>query len=124
EEDINILEFYDKILRIIPGREFDEAIWLVCDIKPVSINDNSYTNIISHQWLLGEKRLVIVANYSSNPSKAHIIINEINYGQSNWRFTDLLTEQEYNYKGTNLNEYGLYIELDGWKSHIFLVEEL
>ncbi|MFW9952376.1 MAG: alpha-amylase family glycosyl hydrolase [Candidatus Thorarchaeota archaeon] len=124
EDDVNILEFYDKILKIIPGREFDEAKWLVCDIKPVGINDNSYNNVISYQWLLGDKRLVIVVNYSSNSSKAHIIIDEINYGQSYWRFTDLITEQEYNYKGTNLNENGLYIELDGWKSHIFRVEKV
>jgi len=124
EDDVNILEFYDKILRIIPGREFDEAKWLVCDIKPVDINDNSYNNLISYQWLLGDTRLVIVINYSSNSSKAHIIIDEINYGQSYWRFTDLITEQEYNYKGTNLNENGLYIELNGWKSHIFRVEKV
>ena len=38
-------------------------------------------------------------------------------------FTDLLNEKEYKYNGKNLDENGLYVELDGWKSHIFGVRK-
>jgi hypothetical protein len=118
------MEFYDKLLRVIPGREFNEAKWSLCEIKPVGINDNSFNNIISYQWLAEDQRLLIVVNYSSTSSKAHVIIDKIDYGLNEWRFTDLLTGNDYNYRGRNLNENGLYIELDGWKSHIFRVEKV
>jgi hypothetical protein len=65
-----------------------------------------------------------VVNYSLNFSKAHIINNDITYGLNSWRFIDLLGGKEYSYKGKDLERYGLYIELDGWKSHIFRVEEV
>ncbi|MHA1487796.1 MAG: hypothetical protein ACTSSC_11585 [Promethearchaeota archaeon] len=45
------------------------------------------------------------------------------YGISDWSFTDLLNEKEYKYNGKNLDENGLYVELDGWKSHIFGVRK-
>jgi len=124
EDDIAIMEFYDKLLRVIPGREFNEAKWSLCEIKPVGINDNSFNNIISYQWLTEDQRLLIAVNYSSTSSKAHVIIDKIDYGLIDWRFTDLLTGNEYNYRGKDLNENGLYVELDGWKSHIFRVEKV
>ncbi len=124
EDDIFIMEFYDKLLRVIPGGAFNEAKWSLCETKPAGISDNSYNNFISYQWLTKDQRLLIAVNYSSSSSKAHVIIDNINYGLFDWRFTDLLTGNDYNYRGKNLNENGLYIELDGWKSHIFRVEKV
>jgi glycosidase len=124
EDDKSIMEFYYKLLRVIPGREFNEGKWSLCEIKPVGINDNSFNNIISYQWLTEDQRLLIAVNYSPTSSKAHIIIDKIDYGLIEWSFTDLLTGNDYNYRGKNLNGNGLYVELDGWKSHIFRVEKV
>ncbi|MHA1459429.1 MAG: alpha-amylase family glycosyl hydrolase [Promethearchaeota archaeon] len=124
EDKIAITEFYDKLLKIVPGKEWDEAKWLLCDVKPSDSNDTSFGNIISYQWLKGEQRLLIVVNYNPNSSKAHVVINEISYGFFDWCFTDLLNEKEYKYKGADLNENGLYVELEGWKSHIFRVDKV
>jgi len=124
EEDIDLKGFYEKLLRAIPGKEFDDANWSLCNAKLAGQDDESYKNIISYQWLTEDQILLIAVNYSSNYSKAHIITNNINYGQNNWRFTDLLVGNEYNYKGKDLENYGLYIELEGWKSHIFRVEKV
>jgi len=122
EANIAITEFYDKLLKIVPGREWNEAKWLLCGVEPTDSNDTSYINIISYQWLKGEQRLLIAVNYNADRSKAHIIINEITYGNSDWHFTDLLNEKEYKYNGSDLDENGLYVELEGWKSHIFSVK--
>ena len=124
EDDISLTKFYDTLLRVIPRREFDNAKWSLCNIKLAGQNDDSYRNIISYQWLAEDQILLIAVNYSSNHSKAHIITNNINYGQDNWRFTDLLVGKEYSYKGKDLENHGLYIELEGWKSHIFRVEKV
>jgi len=124
EDDIFIMEFYYRLLRVIPGGAFNEAKWSLCETKPAGISDNSYNNFISYQWVTKDQRLLIAVNYSSSSSKAHVIIDNINYGLFDWRFTDLLTGNDYNYRGKDLNENGLYVELDGWKSHIFRVEKV
>jgi len=119
-----ISEYYDKLLKIAPGKKWDEAKWLLCGVEPTGSNDTSFRNIISYQWLKGELRLLIIINYNQNRSKAHIIINEIIYGISDWCFIDLLNEKEYRYTGKDLDENGLYVNLEGWKSHIFRVEKM
>jgi hypothetical protein len=124
EDNEDIVKFYNKLLRVIPRGEFDEAKWSLCDNTLAEQNDNSFQNIISYQWFNTDQTLLIVVNYSSAYSKAHIITNDIDYGFDNWRFIDLLTGKEYNYKGKDLEKHGLYIELDGWKSHIFRVERM
>jgi hypothetical protein len=117
------MEFYDNLLKIIPGREFDNGKWSLCKVKPVISSDNSFNNIISYQWWTDKDRLLIVVNYSLISSKAHLIMEDIDFELFNWKFTDLFTRKEYIYKGKNLRENGLYIELEGWTSHIFRVEK-
>lgn len=123
EDNIALMEFYDNLLKIIPGREFDNGKWSLCKVKPVGSSDISFNNIISYQWWTDKDRLLIVVNYSLISSKAHLIIEDIDFGLFNWKFTDLLTRNEYIYKGKDLRENGLYIELEGWNSHIFRVEK-
>ncbi|HUW89656.1 MAG TPA: alpha-amylase family glycosyl hydrolase [Candidatus Nanopelagicaceae bacterium] len=124
DDNVALMEFYDNLLEIIPGRAFDNGKWSLCKVKPVSSSDNSFNNIISYQWWTDKDRLLIVVNYSIISSKAHLIIEDIDFGQFNWKFTDLLTRNEYIYKGKDLRENGLYIELVGWNSHIFRVEKV
>ena len=123
EDNKDIFDFYKKLLRIAPGRDFNTANWSLCEAKSIDGNYVSNNNIITYQWLTNNQRLLITVNYSPNPSKAHIVIDDISYELFNWGFTDLLTGIKYNYKGENLTKYGLYVELDGWKSHIFRVEK-
>ena len=63
-------------------------------------------------------------NYSPNPAKAHIKINQLDYGSNNWKFSDLLTQKEYVYKGNDLNKYGLYVDLSAWNGHVFDIKRM
>jgi len=120
-EEINksLLEFYRNLLKIVPDKGFGKENWDTCEVKPIEISDSSYTNIISYFWGINSLYRVIVVNYSPNPAKAHIKINQLNYGSNDWKFSDLLTQKEYVYKGDDLNKYGLYVDLTAWKGHIF-----
>jgi hypothetical protein len=124
EDDEDIVNYYNSLLRIIPRSEYNSATWSICEVKPVDLNDNSYNNIISYQWLAENQRLLIAVNYNSSISKAHIILNNIDYETFSWRFNDLLNKKEYTYRGEDLSNHGLYVELDGWQSHIFYVEKI
>ncbi|MBY9015853.1 MAG: glycosidase, partial [Candidatus Lokiarchaeota archaeon] len=50
EDNIALMEFYDNLLKIIPGRAFNNGKWSLCKVKPISSSDNSFNNIISYQW--------------------------------------------------------------------------
>jgi hypothetical protein len=124
KEDIELIEFYNKLLQIIPGKSYDKANWFLCTAIPINSHDSTFNNIIAYQWIIDDMHLLIVVNYSLIKSKAHIKIDNIDYNSFNWKFNDLLNDKEYIYKDEDLKEFGLYIELDDWKAHIFEVRRL
>ena len=119
EENAKLLEFYQNLLNIIPGREFEKANWSLCKVEPVIIDDPSYQNIISYLFWYNDIFRLIVVNYSPFHVKAHIRLKQIEFNIENWNFTDLLHQKTYSYKGEDLDEFGLYIDLNPWNGHIF-----
>jgi hypothetical protein len=117
------MKFYQNLLKIIPGSNLVNAKWSICNIFPVDSNDNSYKNLISYIWWIDDNYLLIVVNYSVYPSKGHVKIESLDYGSDNWVFKDMLTQNNYIYKGTDLEKYGLYIDLKEWNSHIFNIKK-
>jgi hypothetical protein len=124
ESNPGLLEFYHNLLSLIPGKEFSNANWSLCRIDPVDSINTSFRNIISYYWKLDNKFRLIVVNFSSNSSKAHIKIDSLNYSSGTWKFEDLLNNSRYNYRGKDLEEHGLYVELDAWKGHIFNIQKI
>jgi len=125
-EEINqdLLEFYQNLLNLIPGEEFSNANWTLCRIDPIDSGDYSFNNIISYFWWVDDKYRLVVVNFSSHFSKAHIRIDPLDYGSDKWAFKDFLTDNEFQFEGKDLEEYGLYIELAAWKGHVFNIQKI
>ncbi|MFX0028556.1 MAG: alpha-amylase family glycosyl hydrolase [Candidatus Hermodarchaeota archaeon] len=123
ETNKEIYDFYQNLLKCIPGREFENGSWSLCENKSVESNNPSYLNIISYLWWINTTYRLIVVNYSPNFSKAHIKLTPFHFDTNKWTFTDLLRKKSYTYNGDDLYKYGLYIELDSWKGHIFNVRK-
>ncbi|MFX1312188.1 MAG: alpha-amylase family glycosyl hydrolase [Promethearchaeota archaeon] len=123
-EEINksLFDFYRNLLKIVPSKGFEKENWDLCEVNPIEISDSSYNNIISYFFGTNSQYKTIVVNYSPNLAKAHIKINQLDYGSSNWKFIDLLTQKEYVYKGDDLNKYGLYVDLSAWNGHVFEIK--
>ncbi|MFX0042042.1 MAG: alpha-amylase family glycosyl hydrolase [Candidatus Hodarchaeota archaeon] len=123
EENTKLLDFYKNLLKIIPGREFEKANWSLCKVEPIIIDDLSYQNIISYLWEYNDIFRLVVVNYGSSHVKAHIRLKQIKFDLEDWNFTDLLHQKNYNYKGADLDEFGLYIDLNPWDGHIFDIKK-
>jgi hypothetical protein len=123
ETNKEISDYYLRLLEIIPGRDFGNGSWSICEVMPVEPHDKSYSNIISYIWWINDSYRLIVVNYNPQFSKAHIKVNPFHFDTHNWKFTDLLTQKSYIYKGDDLYKFGLYVELDAWKGHIFKIRK-
>jgi len=121
-DNIDIMLFYDTLLNIIPGKEFENGNWKLCKVNPG--DDNTHENIIAYQWWTEKDRLLIVVNYSLQISRAHIILEELDYGIADWSFNDILNQKKYSYNGQDLKDKGLFVRLDPWKGHLFQVRKV
>ncbi len=119
EENEQLLNFYLNLLNAIPSQDFSDPNWSLCEVEPINIDDDSFSNIISYLWWKDNNYRLVVVNYSPNYSKAHVKISPFHFDTYKWRFTDLLDSKSYTYNGEELYKYGLYIELEAWKGHIF-----
>ncbi|MFW9930789.1 MAG: alpha-amylase family glycosyl hydrolase [Candidatus Thorarchaeota archaeon] len=124
DDNLDLMNFYEKLIKAIPGGKFSDGHWSLCESTPVGGDERSYKNLVAYQWWNNTKRRVIIVNYSLRPSKAHIKIEHIDYGNSKWQFNDLLSDKKYSYIGEDLTNYGLYVELEPWRGHIFEVTEI
>jgi hypothetical protein len=124
EKNPNITRFYEDLLKLAPGREYDSANWSLCRVDQISDKNQSYTNLIAYLWCVNELYQLIVVNFSPYPSQGHVRIDGIEYGTSDWNFNDLLTKKTYTYNGQHLSTFGLYIDLLPWKAHIFDIKRL
>lgn len=124
EVDITeLMDFYQNLLKIIPGKEKGKGQWELCKIEPVA-NDYSYKNLIAYTWSFVNKNILIVVNFSPYLTQGHVRIKGVHYGFNEWTFRDLLTEEKYTYKGEDLDTYGFYVDLDAWKGHIFDIKKI
>ncbi|KKN48105.1 hypothetical protein LCGC14_0656370 [marine sediment metagenome] len=123
EENLDLLKFYSHLLQIIPGKDLENGDWSLCSVNSVELEDRSFTNIISYLWWSDNIYRLTVVNFSSEIAKAHIVISQLNYGSSDWLFTDLITGKNYNYNGVNLDKFGLYVKLPAWGGHIFDIKK-
>ncbi len=122
EDNHELLEFYLRLLNALPGRKIREGKWSLCRVDPTG--DFSNTNIIAHVWMIEKNYLLSVVNFSPYPAKGNIVIPNINYGETEWSFTDLLTQNILVYEGEHLDTIGLVIDLPAWNGHIFDVKEI
>ncbi|MHA2120283.1 MAG: hypothetical protein ACW990_03660 [Promethearchaeota archaeon] len=123
EIDKELLDFYTLLLKIISREEFENGDWMLCEVSTIDSDDNSYNNIISFLWKNEENYKLVVVNFSSLVSRAHVKLDQIKYESDDWVFTDLLTEKSYTYKGKDLSEFGLFVDLPSWKGHIFDIKK-
>lgn len=123
EPNKKIFDFYQELLKSIPGREYGKGSWSLCEAKLVNLNNSSFSNIISYLWWVNDNYRLIVVNYSPNPSKAHIKISPFHFDTNRWIFTDLVLKKSYIYNGEDLYKYGLYVDLNAWKGHIFNIKK-
>ncbi|MFW9998725.1 MAG: alpha-amylase family glycosyl hydrolase [Candidatus Hodarchaeota archaeon] len=123
EDNKNLYNFYQNLLKSIPGREFGNASWSLCESKSLESNNSSFSNIISYLWWINDNYRLIVVNYSPVPSKAHVRISPFHFDTHKWKFIDLLNQKSYTYNGEDLYKHGLYVELNAWNGHIFSIKK-
>jgi hypothetical protein len=121
EKNDHVFNFYQKLLKAIPSREFRNPNWSLCEINPINKEDNSFLNIIAYLWWTNSNYRLVIVNYSPNYSKANVKVSPFHFDTSEWRFTDLLDNKSYTYDGEDLYKHGLYVELAPWKGHIFKI---
>ncbi|MHA1733675.1 MAG: alpha-amylase [Promethearchaeota archaeon] len=121
-DDPGVVDFYSRLLPAIPSGRLVEGRWKLCGLRPVSGDDNSFSNLVAHCWTNGDERLLVVVNLGGSESRAHAVVPDFEFRTGDWVFEDKLNHEVYVYHAEELDLHGLYVNLPPWQSHIFEVK--
>jgi hypothetical protein len=70
----SVLEFYEKLLKIINHPCFHGGQWFVKKIDCAQFNDNSCSNILAWVWTQLSTKKIILVNYGSSPAQGLLTV--------------------------------------------------
>jgi glycosidase len=115
--DQRLLEFYAGLLRILRHHNFKNGQWQLCERMGWPDNQ-SYLNLVAWCWTSEDTRHLIVVNLADQPSQGRIRVPDPLLGGRTWRMMDEFSGTVYERQGDELQNAGLYVDLDAWGFHV------
>jgi glycosidase len=125
EEPLNkeIEEFYNHLLAVLrkPILKSGSWQWLVC--KPAWEGNGSWNAFITSSWegAHGERVLVAV-NYAPQQSQCYVHLTFPEIKNRTVQLKDTLGPDSFTREGNDLLERGLYLDMEPWSYHVFIME--
>ena len=120
KSDPLIQEAYDRILEFTKQIKSHDYQW--------ALLSTSNSNILAWKWYNpnSSKSCLVVVNYSSFQSQGNIFLPLHSEFSNIEQFDlyDILNEKKYSRKGADLTEYGLFVDLQPFQNHLFIVDPI
>jgi hypothetical protein len=142
--DPQISDFYSQLLKMLGmesrknemesrdlgmeslGKPLRNGSWSLCNVSGWPDNP-SYLDLLAWEWISPGERVLIVVNLSNHPAQA--LIKSVNprlndsVGQVwpikfNYQLEDFISGKTYDRTADELNEKGLYVDLQPWGVHV------
>lgn len=115
--DREVEVFYERLLSIINHDIFHNGQWRLREVYPM--NDGSCGNLIAYTWALDRQIKLIVVNMSPSVSQGRIPLIELVSSDDEYVLTDEMHGISYIRNGADMENPGLIVILNSFKSHIF-----
>jgi glycosidase len=117
-----VYKYYEKLLSITKQDIFINGEWEL--LEPISSANGNLTfqNFFAWQWSYQNERAIVIINYSELTSQCRIRI-DINWEQESIKLCDQLNGKSFERSVSEVKKPGLFVELKGYGSHIFIFNE-
>jgi hypothetical protein len=118
--DLELVAFYDRLLKAIHCDVFRNGAWRLCDRSGWADNQ-SCQNLLTWCWAKEDERYLIVINFREATSQARVHVPWDELAGREWRLKDVLSGEAYDRNGSEMRDAGLYVDLGPWKCYLFQV---
>ena len=119
--DAPLASFYDRLLSVLRLPSVRGGRWWLLDCQPAWDGNRSNDSVIAFAWESSiNERLIVVVNYSDNPSQARVQLPFANL-HGDVRLQELIDTGTFDRQGKDLATTGLYVDLPAWGSHVLSV---
>jgi len=119
--DYELDMFYRALLKTVHADLFHAGEWRMCAVQGWSDN-TSNQNLLAWSWRHAERRMLIVVNYSNRRSQGMVQALWDDLNGRVWRLADALNGDVFLRDGAQMNQAGLFVDLDAWRFHFLEFE--
>ena len=116
-EDCDLQAFYKRLLQTLRSPSLRDGEWRLCE-RTGWPDNRTYLNLVACCWTKDKQHHLIIANLSSDRSQGNVRIPVPNLSGRLWRMTDTMSGAVYDRNGQELDDTGLYVDLDAWEFHV------
>lgn len=118
--DVQIREFYDRLLRIIHHPQLQDGDWQLLECTPAWEGNGTWDDVICFQWRRsGENTMIAVANYAPHQSQCYLHFPLDKAPDQTVRLRDQLGSAVYDRSAGDIKAHGLYLDLPAWGFNVF-----
>jgi hypothetical protein len=111
--------YYDKLYEITNKELLREGRWEPIEPDPAWDGNTTNENILAWLWSYNDERMLVIINYSKEPSQCSLNFDTKQIEEM-IELHDVLNDVKYSRSVQEINNIGLYVELQPYKSHIFV----
>jgi small GTP-binding protein len=121
--DPALQRFYAQLLPALRHPVFSEGEWRLLEPRQAWDGNPSHQNFVAFAWVLGEEMRLVAVNLAGTPSQCYLPLDVPRLAGKQWYLSDVLNDHEYRRDGDELLSRGLYLNVPGFFSHLFVVQE-
>jgi hypothetical protein len=120
--DAGLHEFYARLLHLVTEQPLLQGEWQLCECQGWPDNQSNL-NLLAWCWTNGDRRRIIVINYSDFPSQGMVQLAWRDLAWRAWNLSDDINRQAFEARdGDALSTSGLYVSLPAWGYHFLRFE--
>ena len=119
--DAEVRALYERVLRISDERVFHDGEWRLLEVTPAG--DATHESLVAYEWRLEREWRIVVVNLSDHAAQGKLLLPDATRRAAKLDFFDLLNDAHYERESASLEGDGLFVRLDGWRAHVFAINE-
>ncbi|HET9386186.1 MAG TPA: hypothetical protein VFO67_13625 [Gemmatimonadales bacterium] len=109
---------YERLLGALSDPLLYEGAWQLLDPQPAGISE-LHRGFIAHHWSSRDARRLVIVNWSAHQAKCFLPLDVPALAGTSWQLRDLLAAAEYQRRGDELLNPGLYLDMPAYSYHLF-----
>ena len=121
--DAGLAVFYDSLLHCLKDPAFRDGRWQLLECRAAWDGNPTSDDFVAFSWTgPGDRRRLVVVNYSEHPGQCYLTIPWGDLAGRSWLLLDRLGSAAYERNGDDLAAKGLYLDVPAFAYHVFAVE--
>jgi glycosidase len=125
DQDDQISALYHQLLELLKFKVLRTGSWQLLECLPAWQSNWTWDSFVAFSWQDDEgKWLLVVINYSPYQSQCYVRVPSGNLAGRQVVFQDKLSQAEYTRNGDDIHQFGLYLDMPAWGTHIFEINKI